>query len=202
MNMGLKGVSEMDVFFKRRNYFFALMPILVFAFSSSVTAETSGDKISANGNSAHVKSVEKNTQSQSHTDAVSGKHDEADSLAEGQRLDRVSCGFYYQGKYAEAIPPLLKSTEIYKKRLGPNHYYVGDNLTHIADMYNKQKDFQSAEKYYREAIAVFEKSGGSCQAQGCIDGLASILRATDRAKEADALETKLKNAKCPKPVKQ
>ena len=201
MHNDLSSVSGKNFSCKRRNILFALLPILFFAFSNRVNAETLNDKTTVKEKSEQANSVEKNAQLQSRSDAASGKQGELDSLSEGQRLDRVSCGFYSQGKYAEAIPPLLKSTEIYKKRLGPNHYYVGDNLTHIADMYNKQNDFQSAEKYYREAIAVFEKSGGSCQAQGCIEGLANILRATDRAKEADALELKLKNAKCPKPAK-
>lgn len=117
-------------------------------------------------------------------------------LAEGQRLDGQAAGLYMQGKYREAIPPMLKSIEIYEKTLGPNHRWVGDNYSHLANMYFHLKEYEPAEKYYKKAMAVFEKCGGSCQMGEAIKNYAEILRATKRGAEADKL-LKEHEAKCP-----
>lgn len=112
-------------------------------------------------------------------------------IAEGQRLDGQSANFYYQGKYREAIEPMVKSTELYVRALGPNHYYVGDNYTHLGNMYFNLKEYAPAEKYYKLALGVFEKTG-SCQMGDAIKNYASILRSTNRAAEADQVEAKYK----------
>lgn len=117
-------------------------------------------------------------------------------LAEGQQLDGQAAGLYMQGKYREAIPPMLKSTEIYVKTLGENHRWVGDNYSHLGNMYFFLKEYEPAEKYYKKAMAVFEKCGGSCQMGDAIKNYAQILRSTNRGAEADKLE-KEHEAKCP-----
>lgn len=116
-------------------------------------------------------------------------------IAEGQKLDGQSASFYFQGKYREAIEPMVKSTELYVRSLGPNHYYVGDNYTHLGNMYFKLKEYGPAEKYYKLALEIFEKTG-SCQMGDAITNYATILRSTNRALEAERVEAKYK-AHCP-----
>lgn len=117
-------------------------------------------------------------------------------LAEGQQLDNQAAGLFMAGKYREAIPPMLKCTEIYVKVLGENHRWVGDNYSHLGTMYFNLKEYEPAEKYYKKAMAVFEKCGGSCQMSEAIKNYAQILRSTKRGAEADKLEKEF-DAKCP-----
>lgn len=116
-------------------------------------------------------------------------------LEEGRRLDGISAQLYMQGKSREAIQPLIEATEYYKKALGTEHRWVGDNYTHLGNMYYNLKDFGKAEEYYKKSLDIFKKTNGSCQMGDALKNYAVILRSTNRAKEAAQLENT--QAKCP-----
>lgn len=120
-----------------------------------------------------------------------------EAFAEGQRWDGESARLYSQGRFKEAIVPLEKATECYKKGLGPNHRWVGDNYTHLGNMYFNLKDYKNAEAAYKAALKIFETSNGSCQMGDAIKNYATILRSSNRIAEAEKLEKT--QASCPAP---
>ena len=132
--------------------------------------------------------------------AISADLLDKEAFAEGQKWDNKSASLYSQGRFKEAVEPLEKATECYKKGLGPNHRWVGDNYTHLGNMYFNLKDYKHAEINYKAALKIFQSTNGSCQMGDALKNYATILRSTNRIAEAEKLEKT--QSSCPAPEQQ
>jgi tetratricopeptide (TPR) repeat protein len=59
-------------------------------------------------------------------------------------------------QYAHAEGFFRRSLAILEKYFGPNHFYVAELVTRVADACNSQEHFDEAESFYKRALAIYE----------------------------------------------
>jgi hypothetical protein len=94
------------------------------------------------------------------------------------------------GEYAKAEVLLLRYLEIAKKTYGDQHSEVGATLSHLAEVYCKEKKFPAADPASAEAVAILRASLGADHpaVAGALQTRADVLRGLGRDEEADAAD--------------
>jgi hypothetical protein len=99
-----------------------------------------------------------------------------------------------QGQDSEAEELFNAALDVRLKRLGPAHPKSLESLGSLADFYIAGKNYQAAEKPLRAIVEVREKTDGA-EAITLItplESLAVVLKATDRSKEAEEIDARVK----------
>jgi CHAT domain-containing protein len=113
----------------------------------------------------------------------------AQSDAELQALYQRATALYTAGKYAEAIPFAEAYAEAAKTRYGENDPQFAVALNNVAQLLKSTNRPAEAERFYRRALAINEKSLGPehpTVATG-LHNLAALLYVTNRLTEAEPL---------------
>jgi tetratricopeptide (TPR) repeat protein len=63
---------------------------------------------------------------------------------------------YPRPQHARAEELFRRSLTILETSLGPNHFYVAELVTRVADACNNQRDFDKAEAFYKRALSINE----------------------------------------------
>ena len=110
--------------------------------------------------------------------------------AEASRLDGLSLAAFQRGDYDQSIAMLKRLVPLYKNLYGEKHPYVADSLMHIGECYVKEGRAADAERYYLEALAIYDANGdqmGGMRPQA-LRGYAGVLRQLGRSDEAEKYE--------------
>jgi len=94
-----------------------------------------------------------------------------------------------QGKYEEAEPLYKRALEIQERALAPDHLSLAYSLHGLGSVYRDQQRFADAESLYKRALAIREKTLEPDHPDLVLlrNSYATLLRATGRDEEADAL---------------
>jgi tetratricopeptide (TPR) repeat protein len=78
------------------------------------------------------------------------------------------------------------------KVVGPNHADIGADLNCLAELYSAQGKYAQAEPLYKSSLSILEKAYGPKHPNiaTVLNNYAAVLRKTNRAKEAAALEAR------------
>lgn len=84
-----------------------------------------------------------------------------DPYTEADTYDARSAAFFAQGEYDKAIDLLMFNLHTYKMDGNPRHEsYLADCTQHVGKCYLKKQDYVHAQKYYRDALKIYQKWGG------------------------------------------
>jgi tetratricopeptide (TPR) repeat protein len=104
---------------------------------------------------------------------------------------RGNLAFLYikQGRYAEAEPLLQEAIHHLQQVVGPEHPYVGNQMTNLAIMYTHQGKYQEAEEFARKALQIHEKALGPEHPvlAESLSTLGQLFLAQGKEEEAEAL---------------
>jgi len=79
---------------------------------------------------------------------------EADDLAEAERLKQQVEQLYHQGQYSEAIPLVERMLTLYQNLHGEEHPDIADSLTYLGILYRSQGRYAEAEPLFRQALVM------------------------------------------------
>jgi serine/threonine protein kinase len=118
----------------------------------------------------------------------------ADPVAQAQDLDDLALKYFNAGQYDKVIPLLEFGLTTYKTR-GLDNVWAADNTEHIGRCYARLGKLQEAEKYYKKALAIYDKDGinnkpPSIRPQAVRDYV-DLLNRLNRPEEAKAWEATL-----------
>lgn len=100
---------------------------------------------------------------------------------------RLAQAYTMEGKYAEAEPLLQHALRVQESVYPEGHSLVADCMLQLAEVERLQQHYPDAEQQFRNAIAAYEKLGGSPNLAIALRQYAKLLR-TSRTEEAKALE--------------
>jgi len=87
-------------------------------------------------------------------------------------------------RFAEAEPLMISSLEISEMTLPADHLVVSTILTDLADVYRARAKYPEAERHYKRALAILEKSQGLEEDQvEVLSNLAKVYRGLGPARE-------------------
>ncbi|WP_446396470.1 CHAT domain-containing tetratricopeptide repeat protein [Coleofasciculus sp. E1-EBD-02] len=114
---------------------------------------------------------------------------EADDLAEAERLKQQVEQLYHQGQYSEAIPLVERMLTLYQNLHGEEHRDIADSLTYLGILYQSQGRYAEAEPLFRQALEMIKRLLGEEHpdiATG-LNNLAELYRSQGRYSKAEPL---------------
>lgn len=108
-------------------------------------------------------------------------------------LNNLAEAYSGQARYTDAEPFYLRLLERDERVLGPEHPTVAASLNNLANNYRVLGKYAEAEPLYKRALEIWKKILGSehplvSHIEG---GYAKLLRKTDRAEEAEKIESRV-----------
>ena len=119
----------------------------------------------------------------------------ADHPGVGATIQNLGILYATQERYREAEPLLKRSLAINLKEYGSKHARTALSLKTLSSFYAIQGQMSEAERLIQKSLAIVEESRvrpGDPQLVSTLEVLAAILRNTNRAREADEIEGRLK----------
>jgi tetratricopeptide (TPR) repeat protein len=121
----------------------------------------------------------------------------ADHPGVGATIQNLGILYATQERYKEAEPLLKRSLAINLKEYGGTHPRTALSLKTLSSFYAIQGQMGEAERLIQKSLAILEESRvrpGDPQLVSTLEVLAAILRNTNREREADEIEGRLKTA--------
>jgi tetratricopeptide (TPR) repeat protein len=121
----------------------------------------------------------------------------ADHPGVGATIQNLGILYATQERYREAEPLLKRSLAINLKEYGGNHPRTALSLKTLSSFYAIQGQMGEAERLIHKSLAILEESRvrqGDPQLVSTLEVLAAILRNTNREREAEEIEGRLKTA--------
>jgi tetratricopeptide (TPR) repeat protein len=121
----------------------------------------------------------------------------ADHPGVGATIQNLGILYATQERYREAEPLLKRSLAINLKEYGGTHPRTALSLKTLSSFYAIQGQMGEAERLIQKSLAILEESRvrpGDPQLVSTLEVLAAILRNTNREREADEVEGRLKTA--------
>jgi len=121
----------------------------------------------------------------------------ADHPGVGATIQNLGILYATQERYREAEPLLKRSLAINLKEFGGTHPRTALSLKTLSSFYAIQGQMGEAERLIQKSLAILEESRvrpGDPQLVSTLEVLAAILRNTNRDREADEIEGRLKTA--------
>jgi tetratricopeptide (TPR) repeat protein len=121
----------------------------------------------------------------------------ADHPGVGATIQNLGILYATQERYREAEPLLKRSLAINLKEFGTNHARTALSLKTLSSFYAIQGQLGEAERLIHKSLAILEESRvrqGDPQLTSTLEVLAAILRNTNREREAQEIEGRLKTA--------
>lgn len=115
----------------------------------------------------------------------------------GATVQNLGILYATQERYREAEPLLKRSLAINLKEFGSKHVRTALSLKTLSSFYAIQGQLGEAEQLIQRSIAILEESRvrqGDPQFMSTLEVLAAILRNTNREREAQEIEGRLKTA--------
>jgi len=115
----------------------------------------------------------------------------------GATIQNLGILYATQERYREAEPLLKRSLAINLKEYGGTHVRTALSLKTLSSFYAIQGQMGEAERLIQKSLAILEESRvrpGDPQLVSTLEVLAAILRNTNREREADEIEGRLKTA--------
>jgi tetratricopeptide (TPR) repeat protein len=119
----------------------------------------------------------------------------ADHPGVGATIQNLGILYATQERYREAEPLLKRSLAINLKEYGGKHVRTALSLKTLSSFYAIQGQMGEAERLIQKSLAILEESRvrpGDPQLVSTLEVLAAILRNTNREREADEIEGRLK----------
>jgi tetratricopeptide (TPR) repeat protein len=119
----------------------------------------------------------------------------ADHPGVGATIQNLGILYATQERYREAEPLLKRSLAINLKEYGGKHARTALSLKTLSSFYAIQGQMGEAERLIQKSLAILEESRvrpGDPQLVSTLEVLAAILRNTNREREADEIEGRLK----------
>ena len=119
----------------------------------------------------------------------------ADHPGVGATIQNLGILYATQERYREAEPLLKRSLAINLKEYGGKHARTALSLKTLSSFYAIQGQMGEAERLIHKSLAILEESRvrpGDPQLVSTLEVLAAILRNTNREREADEIEGRLK----------
>jgi len=117
----------------------------------------------------------------------------ANPVGQAQELDDLALKYFNAGQYEKAIPLLEFGLTTYES--GQDKGWAADNKEHIGVCYAKLGKYREAEKFYKEALEIYDKMGYGNKPPSvrprAVRDYADLLRKLNRPDEARALEATL-----------
>jgi len=79
----------------------------------------------------------------------------------GKSLFMIGAALRWQGEYEAAKPPLLRSIEILREALGPEHAAVAQSIDQLAVVAVEESEFDTARSLFEEALEIRRKAQGA-----------------------------------------
>nr|WP_281258998.1 tetratricopeptide repeat protein [Stenomitos frigidus] len=97
--------------------------------------------------------------------------------------------YYFQGRYTEAEPLLLRALTISEQQLGADHPDVAARLNSLANLYYFQGRYREIESLYQRALTISEQQLGADHPDVAtkLNNLANLYRTQGRYAEAEPL---------------
>jgi tetratricopeptide (TPR) repeat protein len=121
----------------------------------------------------------------------------ADHPGVGATIQNLGILYATQERYREAEPLLKRSLAINLKEFGSKHARTALSLKTLSSFYAIQGQLNEAESLIHKSLAILEESRvrqGDPQLVSTLEVLAAILRNTNREREAQEIEGRLKTA--------
>jgi tetratricopeptide (TPR) repeat protein len=117
---------------------------------------------------------------------------ESDRLTLAAVLDNLGMMHYFRKNFVESETPLRRAYDIRLSMLGPEHPKALETQVKLAAALGALGRYEDAERLYGDALALYEKTSRlrTSEAATALEGLASLLRHTSRARSAEPLEEK------------
>ncbi|MEQ8997942.1 MAG: tetratricopeptide repeat protein [Coleofasciculus sp. B1-GNL1-01] len=114
---------------------------------------------------------------------------EADDLAEAERLKQQVEQLYHQGQYSEAIPLAERMLTLYQNLYGEEHPDIADSLTYLGILYRSQGRYSEAEPLFRQVLVMIKRLYGEEHPDiaTSLNNLALLYQNQGRYSEAEPL---------------